>query len=68
LDNKFSWHEPTDTEHPVIDPYIPESIRSGVVESVADSIVIKPGEFILGRSVSAIGTKPETSGSWQVAA
>ena len=54
LDNKFSWHDPQDTQHLVIDPYIPESIQSGVVQSVADNIVIKPGEFILGATLERV--------------
>jgi len=54
LDNKFSWHDPQDTKHLVIDPYIPESIQSGVVQSVADNIVIKPGEFILGATLERV--------------
>lgn len=48
LDRRFSWHDPVDEKHPVIDPYVPESVCSGITEVEADNIVIKPGEFILG--------------------
>jgi dCTP deaminase len=54
LDNKFSWHEPENGEHRIIDPYIPESIRAGVVEVVQDDIIVKPGEFILGATLERV--------------
>ncbi len=54
LDRKFSWHETDDLDCSVIDPYIPESIHKDVVETLADSIVIKPGEFILGATLERI--------------
>ncbi|HEY9682381.1 MAG TPA: dCTP deaminase [Oculatellaceae cyanobacterium] len=54
LDRKFSWHEAEDAQHPIIDPYMPESIRSGVVEQESDSIVIRPGQFILGATLESV--------------
>jgi dCTP deaminase len=54
LDNKFSWHEPEHSRHQIIDPFIPESIRAGVVEVEADDIIIKPGEFILGATLERV--------------
>jgi dCTP deaminase len=54
LDRKFSWHDTYDAQHPIIDPYIPESIRSGVIEQESDSIVIKPGHFVLGATLESV--------------
>ena len=54
LDNKFSWHDPKDDRFEVIDPFVPESVQSGVVQTVADNIVIKPGEFILGATLERV--------------
>jgi dCTP deaminase len=54
LDNKFSWHEREDSQHQIIDPFVPDSIRAGVVQVVADDIVVKPGEFILGATLERV--------------
>ncbi|MDR3613524.1 MAG: dCTP deaminase [Candidatus Obscuribacterales bacterium] len=54
LDNKFSWHEAVDEKFPIIDPYMPESILSGVVQVEAESIVIKPGHFVLGATYERV--------------
>lgn len=51
LANRFSWHETSDE---VIDPYESETISSGLVSLVDDSIVIKPGHFVLGATLERI--------------
>jgi dCTP deaminase len=45
LADKFSWHQPGDA---IIDPYNSESVLDGLVHVVDDSIVLQPGQFILG--------------------
>jgi dCTP deaminase len=45
LANRFAWHEPGDE---VIDPYISDSVLTGLVHTVDESIVLIPGQFILG--------------------
>lgn len=45
LSNKFSWHEPSAE---IIDPYISESVLTGLIHVVDSSIVLQPGQFILG--------------------
>ena len=51
LSDKFSWHEKSDQ---VIDPYASHTVLEGVVQTVQDSVVLKPYEFILGATLEAI--------------
>lgn len=51
LDNRFSWHEKSDE---IIDPYVGETISAGVTQIEAESVVLKPYEFILGATLEAI--------------
>ncbi len=43
-----------DEREGIIDPYISESVQRGVVETVAEDIIIKPGQFILGATFERI--------------
>jgi dCTP deaminase len=52
LGNHFVWYTPGSE---VIDPYDKESVVSGVAETEADSFVIRPGAFVLARSLECIG-------------
>ncbi|HEY9778152.1 MAG TPA: dCTP deaminase [Planktothrix sp.] len=45
LSNLFSWHEPGEE---IIDPYDSASVLHGLVHIEAESVVLKPGQFILG--------------------
>ena len=54
LSNRFSWHEAGEWSDHVIDPYDSESILKGLVHLVDDSIVIKPGHFVLGATLERI--------------
>ena len=54
LANRFSWHDPHDAEHPVLDPYISASVQSGIVQTEAESIVLQPQEFILGATLEKV--------------
>ncbi len=51
LSDRFSWH---DGGEQVIDPYDSESVLEGLVHVVDDSVVIKPGQFILGATLERI--------------
>lgn len=51
LSNRFCWHE---ASAEVIDPYDSKSVLDGLVQVVDESIVIKPGQFILGATVERI--------------
>ena len=51
LSDRFSWHEKSDR---VIDPYASHTVLEGVVQTVQDSVVLKPYEFILGATLEAI--------------
>lgn len=51
LSDKFSWHEPGSE---VIDPYDSASVLQGLVHIVDDSIVLQPGQFILGATLEKI--------------
>lgn len=51
LGNHFVWYAPSDK---VIDPRDGPSIASGVEETVADEFVIRPGAFILARTLECI--------------
>jgi dCTP deaminase len=50
LSNRFSWHEAGDE---VIDPYASHTVLQGLAHDVTDSMVIKPGQFILGATLEA---------------
>ena len=52
LGNHFVWYK-QDPE--VIDPYDRESVVVGVEEAEADAFVIRPGAFVLARSLECIG-------------
>src|SRR5271168_5337983 len=54
LADRFSWHDANDAQFPIIDPYVPDSVRSGITQVVADDIVIKPGQFILGATLEKL--------------
>jgi dCTP deaminase len=51
LANKFSWHEPSEA---VIDPYVAESVLANLTEVEQDSIVVKPGHFVLGATLEKV--------------
>lgn len=51
LADRFSWHE--DSED-IIDPYAPDTVLAGVKQTVQDSIVLNPYEFILGATLEAL--------------
>ncbi|MCK8517835.1 dCTP deaminase [Methanoculleus sp. 7T] len=51
LGSHFVWYVPGDT---VIDPYERESVCSNTEETVADSIVLRPGQFLLAETLEAI--------------
>lgn len=51
LANRFSWHEPGDS---IIDPYDSESVLYGLVHVVDSSIVLQPGQFILGATQESV--------------
>jgi dCTP deaminase len=51
LARQFSWHEPSTD---VIDPYQSDSVLTNVVEVEEDSIVIKPGHFVLGATLEKV--------------
>jgi len=52
LGNHFVWYTKGGT---VIDPYISETVGTGVEEKTADSFVIQPGAFVLARTLECIG-------------
>jgi dCTP deaminase len=45
LSDRFSWHERGDA---IIDPYNSSSVLEGLVHVVDESVVLQPGQFILG--------------------
>lgn len=51
LSNLFSWHEPSDE---IIDPYISESVLTGLVHVEQDSVEVKPGFFVLGATLERV--------------
>ncbi len=51
LGNHFVWYKPSDR---VIDPQDKDSIISGVEETEADAFVIRPGAFVLARTLESI--------------
>src|SRR5471030_3087280 len=51
LSDRFSWHEKSDQ---VIDPYASHTVLEGVVQSVQESVVLAPYQFILGATLEAI--------------
>lgn len=51
LADNFSWHEKSDE---VIDPYQSESVLTSLVHQDSESIVIQPGQFILGATLEKI--------------
>ncbi len=48
LDDRFGWHERSDE---VIDPYKCDSVLANVVHVQGESILIHPGQFILGATL-----------------
>jgi dCTP deaminase len=52
LGNHFVWYRPSDA---VIDPHDRDTITDGVEETVADAFVLRPGAFILARTLETIG-------------
>jgi len=52
LSNRFSWHEPAADQ--VIDPYDSQSVLQGLVHVVDDSVVMQPGQFILGATLEKL--------------
>lgn len=52
LGNHFVWYEAGEA---VIDPYVAETIVEGTRETVADSIVLAPGQFMLAETLEVIG-------------
>ncbi len=51
LSERFSWHERSEE---VIDPYQSETVLSSLVHVSQESIVLKPGEFILGATLEKV--------------
>jgi dCTP deaminase len=51
LDKRFSWHERNAV---VIDPYESQSVLDHLAHVSEDSIVIQPGQFILGATLEKI--------------
>jgi dCTP deaminase len=54
LSDRFSWHEKGEWSNKVIDPYESESILNGLVHVVDQSLVIQPGQFVLGATLERI--------------
>ncbi len=54
LSDRFSWHEKGEWSNKVIDPYESESILNGLVHVVDESLVIQPGQFVLGATLERI--------------
>ena len=48
LDERFSWHEPSDK---VIDPRDSQSILDGFVSVSDETFTLKPGQFVLGATL-----------------
>lgn len=51
LADSFSWHEAGDQ---VIDPYDSQSVLNGLVHVVDESIVVEPGQFVLGATLERV--------------
>jgi dCTP deaminase len=51
LSSRFSWHEPGEE---IIDPYDSESVLAGLVHVEAESVVLQPGQFILGATAERV--------------
>lgn len=51
LSDRFSWH---DAGEEIIDPYDSQSVLRGLVHVVDESIVIKPGQFVLGATLERV--------------
>ncbi len=51
LAESFSWHEPSDEP---IDPYESDSVLSSLVHVTQDSILVGPGQFILGATLERV--------------
>jgi len=51
LSDKFSWHEPGSE---VIDPYISESVLQGLTHMVDESVLLQPGQFVLGATLESV--------------
>jgi len=51
LGDHFVWYTPSDK---VIDPHDRDTIASGVEETEADDFVIRPGAFVLARTLECI--------------
>ncbi len=54
LSDRFSWHEKGEWSDQVIDPYDSQSILNGLVHVVDESMVIQPGQFVLGATLERI--------------
>lgn len=52
LGDHFVWYTPGER---VIDPYVKETIDTDVNELSAPSIVLQPGQFVLGETLEVIG-------------
>ena len=52
LGNHFVWYKSSDR---IIDPHDKMSVTSGVEETEADEFVIRPGAFVLARTLECIG-------------
>lgn len=52
LGNHFVWYESGEEE---IDPYRSETISAGTRETTADSVVLRPGQFMLAETLEVIG-------------
>lgn len=51
LSDRFSWH---DAGQEIIDPYESKSVLQGLIHVVEPSIVIRPGQFVLGATLERI--------------
>lgn len=51
LSNKFSWHE---KGQEIIDPYDSQTVLKGLMHVVEDSILMQPGQFVLGATLESI--------------
>ena len=52
LGNHFVWYTPSDA---IIDPYDRGTVSAGTEETEADGFVIRPGAFVLARTLECIG-------------
>jgi dCTP deaminase len=51
LSDRFSWH---DGGAEIIDPYDSQSVLQGLIHVVEESIVVKPGQFVLGATLERV--------------